>query len=327
MRAINADSTRIKFPEMSFQRSSSIAIIGAGSVGAAVSNALLLKGVCSELIMVDIDQERCKGEVADLQDGSFLTNTRVKVGTAQEAGQADIIVITSGAKQKIGETRLQLIERNFYILKSVIEGMQPMKKSAIIIVVANPCDVLTYFAQKLSRLPLGQVFGSGTFLDTARLRTDIANRLDVAYTAVHAYVLGEHGDSQFVAWSSASIGCMNLMKAFPEFQDEQIRNDIALKTRNKAGEIIKAKGATYFGIAAVVSSICETIMMDRKNVRPVSVHIPEWKICISYPVVLGRNGVLRVLPIELDESEMAKMAESAKHLRTVINDYEPKLDH
>ena len=302
-----------------------ISVIGSGSVGAAVANALILKGTCSELLMVDIDEKRCKGEVSDLQDGSFLTNTRVRVGTFKEASQSDIIVITAGAKQREGETRLQLIERNFYILKSVMESMQPLKSSAIILIVANPCDILTLFAQKLSKLPSSQVFGSGTFLDTCRLRNEIADKLNIAYTAVHAYVLGEHGDSQFVAWSSSSCGGLSLLNDFSEFKNEEVRNEIASRTRNKAAEIIKTKGATYFGIAAVVSSICETILMDRKNVRPVSVFVPEWDICISYPVVLGRKGVLRILPLSLDEDERSKMAKSASNLREIVAEYEPKL--
>lgn len=183
-----------------------VAIIGAGSVGAAVAYAVLLRHVCSEVVLNDVDEKVCKGQVADLEDGSFLTNSRVKYGTLKDCGQCDLIVITAGAKQREGETRVQLIDRNHAILKSVINGMKPLKPSAILLLVSNPVDVLAYFAQKLSGLPPNQVFGSGTFLDTARLRRAIAHKVGVADTAVHAYVLGEHGDSQFCAWSSAHIG-------------------------------------------------------------------------------------------------------------------------
>lgn len=159
-----------------------ISVIGAGSVGAAVCYSLLLRKLCAELILVDVDEKRVKGEVSDLCDGTFLSNTRVKAGTPQQAGQSDIIIITAGAKQKEGETRIQLIDRNLKILRSVIGGMQPLNSNAIIIIVANPCDILTYFAQRLSGLPSKQVFGSGTFLDTARLRNQIAEKLEVSHS-------------------------------------------------------------------------------------------------------------------------------------------------
>ena len=164
-------------------------------------------------------------------------------------------------------------------------------------------------------------------MDTARLRNEISEKLNVAHTAIHAYVLGEHGDSQFVAWSSSTCGGLSLIQDFEEFKDEKFRDEISNRTRTKAMEIIKSKGATYFGIAAVVSSICETVLLDRKNVRPLSVFVPEWKVCISYPVVLGRKGVLRILPLSLNEKEIELMAKSASYLKDIISEYEPKLNH
>jgi L-lactate dehydrogenase len=167
-----------------------IAIIGAGSVGASIAYAVILRHVCSEVVLVDVDEQVCRAQVLDLEDGQFLTNCQVRYGTPKDAGQCDFIVITAGAKQRDGETRVQLIDRNFNILNAVIGGMKPLKPSAVLLVVSNPCDILTYFAQKLSGLPVNQVFGSGTFLDTARLRGAIAKKIDVTDTAVHAYVLG-----------------------------------------------------------------------------------------------------------------------------------------
>lgn len=181
-------------PPQQFQGGSSrIAVVGAGSVGAAVCYGLQLRQVASELLVVDADPKRAKGEVDDLSDGAFITNSRVRVGTTEEAGQCDIIVITAGAKQREGESRVELIGRNLTILKSIFRDLRPtLKPSAKILVVANPCDVLTYFAQKLAhyQLPQSQVFGSGTFLDTARLREFIAKKAGVAETAVHIYALG-----------------------------------------------------------------------------------------------------------------------------------------
>eukprot|EP00892_Ulva_mutabilis_P000372 jgi/Ulvmu1/10335/UM061_0018.1 len=303
---------------------SKIAVIGAGSVGAAVSYALLLRQVASELLIVDIDRKRAQGEVDDLSDGAFITNSNVRVGTLQEAGQCDIVVITAGAKQREGESRVQLIDRNFEILKSVVGGMRPLKPSTKIVVVANPVDVLTYFAQKLAGLPESQVFGSGTYLDTARLRNSIAKKTGVADTAVHVYVLGEHGDSQFVAWSRATIAGTNLTE-FPEFADKNVRKQVAEKTKNRAYEIIRSKGATYFGIAAVVSSICQTMFLDQKHVRPLSVMSSDFKVYIGQLAVLGSKGIERIIPMQLDPEEDAAMKASAKHLCSIIQKYEPKL--
>lgn len=241
-------------------RGSRIAVIGAGSVGAAVCYALLLRPICSELILVDVDQQRCIGEVADLQDGTFLSNTRVRVGTPQEAGQCDLVVITAGAKQRPNETRLQLVDRNLAILRSILDSMKPMREETVLLLVANPVDILTYFAQKWSGLPATQVLGTGTFLDTARLRHAIASRAQVfivflflkvytfnvsinyqvAFTAVHVYVLGEHGDSQFPCWSSAHIGGVPLLE-YPGF-NRQMLDELAEKTKKKAYDIIAAKG-------------------------------------------------------------------------------------
>ena len=302
-----------------------IAVIGAGSVGAAVSYALMMRRIAAEILLVDIDVKRAEGEVADLADGGFVSNCQVRTGTPQEAGQADIIVITAGAKQREGESRVQLIDRNFNILKSVIGGMQPLKADAKLVIVANPCDILTYFAQKLSGLAECQVFGSGTFLDSARLRNAIAKRVGVADTAVHAYVLGEHGDSQFVAWSCANIACTPLLK-FKEFESESLRQELADQTKNKAYEIIKAKGATYFGIGAVVSSICESVFMNQKHVRPLSVFVKELGVCLSVPCVLGDGGIKKVMPLNLDAVEMAQLKRSAASLYEVIKKYEPALN-
>lgn len=301
-----------------------VAVIGAGSVGAAISYALLLRHNCAELLLVDVDQQRVAGEVADLSDGTFLSNTRVMAGTPQQAGQCDIIVITAGAKQRDGETRIQLIERNFQILQSVINGMKPLNPNAIIIVVANPCDILAYFAQKMSGLPYNQVFSSGTFLDTSRLRERISEKLRVAKTAVHAYVLGEHGDTQFVAWSSARVGPAYLTD-FPEFRDQAYLDRLAASTKNAAYDIIKAKGATYFGIASVVSSLVECIFMNQRHIRPLSTYSPELKCYTSMPVVLGSGGIDRTIPIELNDAEKAKLEASCASLREIIAKYEPRL--
>ncbi|KAI8584896.1 lactate dehydrogenase/glycoside hydrolase [Geranomyces variabilis] len=292
----------------------SVAIIGGGgSVGATAAYALLLRRVASEIVLVDLDQARCEAQVLDLSDAAFLSDTSIRAGTSKEAGQCDIVVITAGAKQRPGETRVDLIGRNRAILLSVLESMKPFKKETVLLLVSNPVDILTYFAQTSSGLPIGQVLGSGTFLDSVRLRSDLAKTLGVAETAIHAYVLGEHGDSQFVAWSAASVGNTPLM-SFPVIRSMD-REAMAKKVMNKAYKIIEAKGATYFGIGAVIAQICESILLDLRHVRPLSHYIPELQVCLSLPAVLGRQGICQTLKPPLTDDEEALLRKSATEMK------------
>src|SRR5690349_20028103 len=183
-----------------------MAIIGAGSVGSSIAFACLMRSVVSELLINDFNTKVCEGQVLDLQDAAFVSSTKVRVGTPKECGQADIIVITAGARQKPGESRDELVLRNEEILRSVLDGLQPIKKTAILMLVANPVNVLTCMAQKLSGLPPHQVIGTGTYLDSIRFRGAIKERLHVSETSVHGYVVGDHGDKQVAVWSSATVG-------------------------------------------------------------------------------------------------------------------------
>ncbi|KAJ3144779.1 hypothetical protein HDU86_001497 [Geranomyces michiganensis] len=287
----------------------SVAIIGGGgSVGATAAYALLLRRVASEIVLVDLDQARCEAQVLDLSDAAFLSDTSIRTGTSKEAGQCDIVVITAGAKQRPGETRVDLIGRNRAILSSVLESMKPFKKETVLLLVSNPVDLLTYFAQTSSGLPTGQVLGSGTFLDSVRLRSDLAKTLGVAETAIHAYVLGEHGDSQFVAWSAASVGNTPLM-SFPVIRSMD-REAMAKKVMNKAYKIIEAKG-----IGAVIAQICESILLDLRHVRPLSHYIPELQVCLSLPAVLGRQGICQTLKPPLTDDEEALLRKSATEMK------------
>ncbi|KAJ3144862.1 hypothetical protein HDU86_001335 [Geranomyces michiganensis] len=287
----------------------SVAIIGGGgSVGATAAYALLLRRVASEIVLVDLDQARCEAQVLDLSDAAFLSDTSIRAGTSKEAGQCDIVVITAGAKQRPGETRGDLIGRNRAILSSVLESMKPFKKETVLLLVSNPVDILTYFAQTSSGLPIGQVLGSGTFLDSVRLRSDLAKTLGVAETAIHAYVLGEHGDSQFVAWSAASVGNTPLM-SFPVIRSMD-REAMAKKVMNKAYKIIEAKG-----IGAVIAQICESILLDLRHVRPLSHYIPELQVCLSLPAVLGRQGICQTLKPPLTDDEEALLRKSATEMK------------
>ncbi|KAG1106121.1 hypothetical protein G6F42_016877 [Rhizopus arrhizus] len=185
---------------------SRVAIVGAGAVGASLAYALMFKNICSEILIVDVSPDIVKAQVLDLADAASVSHTRIRGATPEEAGQADIIVITAGAKQRDGEPRTKLIERNYRVLKNVIGSMQPIRQDAVILMVSNPVDILTHIARKLSGLPASQVIGSGTYLDTTRLCVHLGEIFDVNPQSINAYVLGEHGDSQMIAWNAATIG-------------------------------------------------------------------------------------------------------------------------
>ncbi|KAF1809841.1 L-lactate/malate dehydrogenase [Eremomyces bilateralis CBS 781.70] len=300
--------------------SDTIAIIGAGSVGSAIAQSLLLRKIVADLILVDIDTELCNAQVQDLADAAYLSNVRIRQGTSAEAGQSNIIVVTAGAKQRENDTRMSLIDRNYAILENILSSMKPIREDAILVLVANPVDVLTYFAQKLSGLPQSQVFGSGTLLDSIRLRAILASKLKVADTSVSAYVIGEHGDSQCVAWSTANVHGTPYLSLFPI--DEEERAKVAAITKRKAYEIIKAKGFTSYGIAAVASTICECIVFDQRRVFPLSHWQNDFGCCLSLPAVLGRSGIVSTLPIPLDQEETSALAQSGASIKDIISKYD-----
>ncbi|EON66139.1 hypothetical protein W97_05382 [Coniosporium apollinis CBS 100218] len=301
---------------------SKIAVVGAGEVGSTIAYSLILLTVAGEILLVDPKENVRDAQVQDLSDATFHgnTSTRIRAGTHKEAGQCDIVVITAGAKQKKGESRTDLIGRNMKILGSAIEDMKPFAKDTVLLLVANPVDVLTYFAQKFAGLPREQVIGSGTFLDSARLRGMLAEKADVAASSIDAYVLGEHGESQFVAWSSVSIGGVPIEQAVSDLQID--RAATAEDTKNKATAIMESKGATAFGIGGVAASICKSILFDQKNIRPISHYREDLQCCLSFPVVLGRKGVVRTVPMPLSEEEDKALKKSGESLREIIVDAE-----
>ncbi|KAJ4300971.1 hypothetical protein N0V90_003060 [Kalmusia sp. IMI 367209] len=305
----------------------SIAILGCGEVGATLAYTLLQNPICSEVMLVDPKKELLDAQVRDLGDATYggRAATRIRAGTHQEAGQADVVVITAGAKQKPGESRLSLLSRNLHILSSIFSSMSPISPTTILLLVANPVDILTHFARKLSGLPESQVLGTGTSLDSARLRGILAQKAEVSPSSIDAYVLGEHGDSQFVAWSNASIGSTPLHLALPDTLTEEFKNDIEDHTRGAAGAIIAAKGCTAYGIGNVAASICKYILFDSRTVRPLSFYQPQLGCCLSMPAVIGRKGILRAMPIQLDEAEQRLLDDCAQGLREVIEGAEKEL--
>ncbi|KAJ1977342.1 hypothetical protein H4R35_002338 [Dimargaris xerosporica] len=296
-----------------------LAIIGAGSVGSTIAYACILRRLPVQILLNDIDQKRVEGEVLDLSDATFLSNTTVAAAQAQEVGQCDIIVITAGAKQRPGESRAALIERNYQIMKSVLEGIKPIRSDAKLLVVANPVEILCHLAQKLSGLPQSQVFGSGTVLDSARLSGELADTLHVNETSIHCYVLGEHGDNQFVAWSAGRVGGTPLL----DF-DEMKTINLAQKSKavaRKAYEIIDRKGATYYGIGACVSLLVDTVVCNTLRVLPISCYDPKFGTYVSTPAILGAQGVLRQVNQPLNHEESQAMDKAVASIKAITQKY------
>ncbi|KFH64119.1 hypothetical protein MVEG_09944 [Podila verticillata NRRL 6337] len=281
-----------------------VAIIGAGMVGSAVAFACLNRSVVSELLVNDINKIGL-GQVLDLEDAAFFSSAKVRHASLQDCGQADIIVMTAGYNNGPGESRDTLIHRNELILKDVLGRMQPIKSSAIFIMVANPVNILTYMAQKLTGLPPSQVFGSGTYLDTIRLRNTIRKTLDVSDASIQAYVIGDHGDQQVALWSSATVGGQPLL-SFPEFEHMNT-SKIAHQCSRKVYSIIEYKGGSSFGIGAIISEVIECINLNKKSVIPLTVYSERYDVCLSLPVVLGVNGIDRIIYPQMDSAEEAAL--------------------
>lgn len=306
---------------MSEFRGPRVAIIGVGKVGAAIAYSLIHKSIASEIVLFDIREDFLDAQVQDLRDStSFGVSPRVRHGTWKECGQCDIVVFTAGTNQKAGESRLALLQRNLMVIKSGFEQMKPFKEDAILIMVTNPVDIMTYFALKYSGLPTNQVFGSGTILDTTRLKDTIAQRAEVSPRSVHAYVVGEHGDSQTIAWSNMAIGGIPVDQVLP--LDEQEKSSVAEFIRFKADRLNKVKGETSFGIGAVVSSICTSIVLDERHVLPLSHYQPDHDICFSTPAIIGRSGIVRSLDLQLNEAEQASLERSIAKLQDVAHSTE-----
>ena len=298
-------------------RHAKIAVIGAGAVGSASVYAMMWKNIAAEIILVDLNEKKCRGEILDLSDAiPFSCTSCLRQGTLEQAGRADIMVIAAGARQKPGQPREELLQINWEIVSSILKAMQPINKQAIIVMVTNPVDVMAYCAEQLSGLPKQQVFGTGTLLDTQRLRGIISKHVSVAEQSVQAYVLGAHGAVQFAAWSCASIA------GIPATQYPGMKTDILDKmiqeTTNRVYEIIECKDATYYGIAACVADICECIIFNQRRALPLSSFVPEFGVSLNLPVILGERGIETIVPIPLTDNERQDLKKAADHLNGLI---------
>ena len=312
---------------MSNINSRKAAIIGCGFVGSASAFALMESSLFSEIVLIDADKNRAEGEALDISHGlPFSKPMQIYAGDYSDISDASVIIVTAGAGQKPGETRLELVKKNVGIFKSIIPQITQYNKDGILLIVANPVDILTSVAKKLSGFPSNRVFGSGTVLDTARLKYLLGQHLDVDSRTIHAFIIGEHGDSEIAAWSSANVSGVPLNK-FCEmrghFDHDSSMERIAEDVKNSAYLIIEKKKATYYGIAMSVKRICEAIVRDEKSILPVS-SIQNMEgaegVALSTPVIVGKNGVEGAVPIELNDEERKALKNSADTLKKVLDD-------
>ena len=303
------------------------AVIGCGFVGSACAFSLIQRGLFSQLVLIDSNREKAEGEAMDLSDGlPYGAAMEITAGTYDDLTDCGLVVITAGVNQKPDETRLQLIERNAAILRGIMGEITARPFEGILLIVSNPVDVLTYVARELSGYPKERVIGSGTVLDTARLKQLLGEKLQVDSRNVHAFIVGEHGDSELAVWSGANVSGLNL-DDFCRLRGNELhesgRERIYREIRDSANEIIKRKGATYYGIAMAVGRIAECIVKDEHAVLPISVALEgEYgldRVALSVPSIVGKNGLEKILEIPLGESERTALNRSARQLQEVIN--------
>ncbi|MBE6484563.1 MAG: L-lactate dehydrogenase [Actinomycetaceae bacterium] len=319
-----AGNTTSAFPSPD---ASKIAVIGAGAVGSAITYASVIQGVARHYVMYDIAGEKARAEALDIAQGVQFAPVATVEGSSdvEIVRDADVVVITSGAKQKPGQSRLELAGATIDIMKSVVPQVVEQAPNAIFLMVANPVDVVTYAGWKLSGLPAERFFGSGTVLDSSRLRYLIARACGVAPQNVHAYIAGEHGDSEIPLWSSATVGAVPLLQwgttADGQTLDESARDRIHQDVVRSAYEIIEGKGATNYAIGLSVASILATIMRDEHRVLPVSSYLEDWlgisDVCMSVPCIVGRSGVGRRLIPVVTPREYEGLRTSARSIREV----------
>ena len=305
-----------------------VAVIGCGFVGSACAFALMQHGLYSDMVLIDANRARAEGEAEDIAHGLlFAKPMNIRAGDYADATDAAMAVVTAGANQKPGETRLDLVRRNSAIMLSVLGELKKAGFAGNILVVSNPVDVLTRVAQMHAGLPEGRVFGSGTVLDTARLRYLLGEHLDVDHRSVHAFIVGEHGDSEIALWSSATVSGVPLhdfceMRGY--FDHENAMREIGESVKKSAYRIIERKGATYYGIAMAVLRICEAVVRDEKSILPVSAALHgEFgieEVTLSVPAIVGKEGVEKIVPVSLSEDERTRLLYSADVLRGVCSE-------
>jgi L-lactate dehydrogenase len=317
-------------PDVHIPRPHKAVIVGAGQVGSTFAYSLLLNGLVGRIVLVDVDRQRVEGEAMDLNHGVPLSNpVRIWAGDYADCAGADVVVVTAGTAQREGESRLDLVRRNAAIFGQIIPRITEHTQSAVLVIATNPVDVLSRVAQTLSGFPPGQVIGSGTILDTARFRFLLGEHLGVDPRNVHAYIIGEHGDSEVPVWSMADVAGMRLNEFCQRVGCKLGAKDrewIFRQTRDAAYEIIQRKGATYYAVAVGLVRIVESILRDQRTVLTVSSLVPGHygieNVYLSLPAVIGQRGVEHVLHLPLSQEEKQRLRESAAVLADTLDELE-----
>lgn len=312
---------------MQNNKGSKISVLGAGNVGATIAYTFAVNGTCSDVVLVDINEAKAKGEAMDIRHGiSLAHNIDIKDGTYEDIAGSDIVVVTLGMARKPGQTRIDLTQNNVNIIKQVMPKVAEIAPDAVYVVVSNPIDILTYTILKCTNLKASQVVGSGTVLDSSRLRSAIAEKAEISPKSIHAYVFGEHGDTSFVPWSTTNIGGMNIFdywKSMGRPEEELDTNAIEKGVRVAGAEVIKRKGATFYAIALSVNKICDTILRDSNSVLTVSTMANGRygidDVCLSLPCIVNGHGIAGEINPPLLDEELEKLQKSADSLKNVIS--------
>jgi len=303
-----------------------IVVVGSGFVGSTFAYTVLLKGLANELVIIDKNQDKAEGDALDLNHGLLLAQPmKIYAGDYPDTKDADIIVITAGAAQKTGETRLDLMQRNVTIFHQILTEIMKYNTEAIFLIATNPVDILTYITIQLTGLSKKQVIGSGTLLDSARFRYLISEKIQMDPRSIHGMIIGEHGDTEFPVWSLLNIAGItenHLTKQSRCYIPPEEKQNLYEQTKNAAYQIIEKKGATYYAIALSLARICEAILGDQKSILPVSVYLEDYKgikeICLGIPSIIGRNGIEEIIDLPLSAEEETLLRKSSEQLKAFV---------
>lgn len=310
---------------MTIKCTNKVALIGTGFVGSSYAFALLNQGIAHELVMIDLNKEKADGDARDLNHGlAFASPMKISAGDYSDCKDADLVVITAGANQQPGETRLDLVEKNVKIFKTIVDSVMNSGFNGIFLVATNPVDILTYATWKFSGLPKERVIGSGTILDTARLRYLVGEHFDIDTRNIHAYIMGEHGDTEFPVWSHTTVGASHLSELIDLHHDDVQKqlDEIFVNVRDAAYHIIERKGATYYGIAMGLARITKAIFNNENSILTVSSLLEgeydQEDIYIGVPAIINGEGIRKVVELPLSDKERTQFAHSAETLKNVM---------
>jgi L-lactate dehydrogenase len=303
-----------------------IAIVGVGSVGASFAYSLMIRGFASEIVLIDANKKKAQGEAMDLEHGlPFVLPTKISAGEYSDCAGADIVVLTAGSAQKPGESRLNLVDKNVSIFKQIIPEIKKYNQYCILLVATNPVDIMTYASLKLSSFPPNRVIGSGTILDTSRLRSILGEHFGIDSRNVHAYIIGEHGDSEVPVWSSANIAGIRLKEYCPicgRKYEQPYLDKIFEQVKNAAYKIIEFKGSTYYAIGLGLTRIVESIVRDENTILTVSSLLQDYyglsDVCLSVPTIVNKSGISKTIKLPLEDTEIKLLQNSASVLKQVI---------